>query len=111
MSCRDQGRRPWMAGPRSPRAAGFTLLELVVAMSILVVMTGLLFMVVGHISDAVSHNEQNIEANQVARAVLDQITRDFERVAYLDGTVNMYQQNTGFVVGGAVPTSTIYLLS
>ncbi|HLY27156.1 MAG TPA: hypothetical protein VKQ72_12500, partial [Aggregatilineales bacterium] len=59
-------------------------------MAILLTIVFILFSAFNSTSNLASLNARRVELNQIVRAVLDQISRDFQRAASLNGVVSMY---------------------
>lgn len=97
---------------RSNRTA-FTLIELLAALAVLSMLVVMLFMAFTNCNRMMVLGSNQMEKNQVVRAVLQQISRDLERTAYSSTAVNIYQANapTELIVGSGIYTNTLYCLS
>lgn len=73
--------------PPSRRAAGFTLLELLAAVTILAILSTLLFNAFNQASRAWTTAERNVGSTQQARAALEMIARELSQVVYATNAV------------------------
>ena len=73
--------------------AGFTLIELLAALAVLSMLVVLLFKAFSSTSSIMIAGSNEMEKNQVVRAVLQQISRDIERTAYSSSATNLFQLN------------------
>jgi len=92
------------------RRAGFTLIELMASMAILLVIVLILISAFNSASNVSELNQRRIELNQTVRAVLDQISRDIQRAGRLNNVVSMYLDSGGYLIPGIVPTNTLFML-
>ena len=75
----------------SAKAKGFTLLELMVAMSVTVILLGMVTFMTGVSMDGYKGSRDKVVAGRQAKEALDAITKDFEAmVARADGSDNMW---------------------
>ncbi|PAW77481.1 MAG: hypothetical protein B9S32_10810 [Verrucomicrobia bacterium Tous-C9LFEB] len=80
--------------PRSGRS-GFSLMELLVAMAVLVIISALLFQISEQTHRAVRTSHQQMDATQQARIVLDTLSADFSNLVAQNGfTVFVKQDGT-----------------
>jgi len=94
--------------------AAFTLIELLAALAVLSLLVVLLFKAFSSTSGIMIAGSNEMEKNQVVRAVLQQIARDVERTAYSSTAVNMYQATTPSEIiftGSGISNTTLYCLS
>ena len=91
----------------------FTLIELLAALAVLSMLVVMLFLAFTNCNRMMVLGSNQMEKNQVVRAVLQQISRDLERTAYSSSAVNMYQANTATEVisGSGISNCTLYCLS
>ena len=74
-----------------PKAKGFTMLELLVAMSVTVILLGMVTFMTGVSMDGYKGSRDKVVAGRQAKEALDAITKDFEAmVARADGSDNMW---------------------
>jgi len=97
---------------RSNRTA-FTLIELLAALAVLSMLVVMLFMAFTNCNRMMVLGSNQMEKNQVVRAVLQQISHDLERTAYSSIAVNIYQANAPaeLILGSGIYTNTLYCLS
>jgi len=97
---------------RSNRTA-FTLIELLAALAVLSMLVVMLFLAFTNCNRMMVLGSNQMEKNQVVRAVLQQISHDLERTVYYGNTVNIYQTNASaeLIVGSGIYTNTLYCLS
>jgi type II secretory pathway component PulJ len=103
-----------MSNKRHSNLAAFTLIELLAALAVLSMLVIMLFMAFSNASRMMILGSNQIEKNQVVRAVLQQISRDLERTVYSGSVVNMYQASTTtdyIFTGSGISNSTLYCLS
>ena len=75
----------------SAKAKGFTLLELLVAMSVTLLLLGMVTYMTGASMDGYKGSRDKVVAGRQAKEALDAITKDFEAiVARADGSENMW---------------------
>ena len=75
----------------SAKAKGFTLLELLVAMSVTLLLLGMVTYMTGASMDGYKGSRDKVVAGRQAKQALDAITKDFEAmVARADGSDNMW---------------------
>ena len=75
----------------SAKAKGFTLLELLVAMSVTLLLLGMVTYMTGASMDGYKGSRDKVVAGRQAKEALDAITKDFEAiVARADGSDNMW---------------------
>lgn len=90
----------------SAKAKGFTLLELMVAMSVTVILLGMVTFMTGVSMDGYKGSCDKVVAGRQAKEALDAITKDFEAmVARADGSDNMWlyaevEPNLSTALGG-----------
>ena len=90
----------------SAKAKGFTLLELMVAMSVTVILLGMVTFMTGVSMDGYKGSRDKVVAGRQAKEALDAITKDFEAmVARADGSDNMWlyaevEPNLSTALGG-----------
>lgn len=72
------------AFPRTRRAAGFTLIEIVVAVGITVLIAGFIVALLANVSGFWSRTAGRVSAESQARFVLDQLTLDLQSALYRD---------------------------
>ena len=96
---------------RDNRAA-FTLIELLAALAVLSLLVMMLFMAFSNANRMMTLGSNQMEKNQVVRAVLQQITRDVERTYYSSST-NMYLASAtpNSILGVNMSNSILYCLS
>jgi len=74
-----------------PKAKGFTMLELLVAMSVTVILLGMVTFMTGVSMDGYKGSRDKVVAGRQAKEALDAITKDFEAmVARIDGSTNQW---------------------
>jgi prepilin-type N-terminal cleavage/methylation domain-containing protein len=74
-----------------PKARGFTMLELLVAMSVTVILLGMVTFMTGVSMDGYKGSRDKVVAGRQAKEALDAITKDFEAmVVRMDGSDNMW---------------------
>lgn len=74
-----------------PKAKGFTMLELLVAMSVTVILLGMVTFMTGVSMDGYKGSRDKVLAGRQSKEALDAITKDFEAmVARADGSDNMW---------------------
>ena len=100
---------------RGSRSA-FTLIELLAALAVLSMLVVLLFNAFSSSSRMMALGSNQMEKNQVVRAVLQQITRDLERTAQTATSVNLYQDPVTagkelYFTGSGISNNTLYCLS
>ena len=102
-----------MLHKRHDKRRAFTLIELLTAMVVLSMLAVLLFMAFSNTSRIMNLGSNQMERNQVVRAVLQQIERDLERTAYSSTAINMYQATGAVevVTGLGISNTTLYCLS
>ena len=89
-----------------PKAKGFTLLELLVAMSVTLLLLGMVTYMTGASMDGYKGSRDKVVAGRQAKEALDAITKDFEAmVARADGSDNMWlyadvEPNLSTALGG-----------
>lgn len=90
----------------SAKAKGFTLLELLVAMSVTLLLLGMVTYMTGASMDGYKGSRDKVVAGRQAKQALDAITKDFEAmVARADGSDNMWlyadvEPNLSTALGG-----------
>jgi prepilin-type N-terminal cleavage/methylation domain-containing protein len=90
----------------SAKAKGFTLLELLVAMSVTLLLLGMVTYMTGVSMDGYKGSRDKVVAGRQAKEALDAITKDFEAmVARADGSDNMWlyaevEPNLSTALGG-----------
>ena len=90
----------------SAKAKGFTLLELLVAMSVTLLLLGMVTYMTGASMDGYKGSRDKVVAGRQAKEALDAITKDFEAmVARADGSDNMWlyadvEPNLSTALGG-----------
>lgn len=90
----------------------FTLIELVTALAVLGLLVVLLFQAFNSVSNLASRGSNQMEKNQVVRAVLQQIGRDLERTVSSASITNMYCSGANPIIGSSgISNSTLYFLS
>lgn len=88
------------------KAKGFTLLELLVAMSVTLLLLGMVTYMTGASMDGYKGSRDKVVAGRQAKEALDAITKDFEAmVVRMDGSDNMWlyadvEPNLSTVLGG-----------
>ena len=102
-----------MSSKLSCNRQAFTLIELLAALAVLSMLVVLLFNAFSSSSRIMALGSNQMEKNQVVRAVLQQISRDLERTAYSSAAVNLYQSAAASEVisGTGILTNTLYCLS
>ena len=76
--------------PPSTRAKGFTVIELLVAVSVTALLSGMLLLISTQVLETQSKSTSTIETNQIAQFVLDQVQEDLQCALYRnDGNVWM----------------------
>ena len=79
-----------LLNPNLKRIKGFTVLELIVAVAVTAVLTGMLLLISTQVLETQSRTNAELERNQVAHFVLDQIQEDLQCALYRnDGNVWM----------------------
>jgi len=91
----------------------FTLIELLAALAVLSMLVVMLFLAFTNCNRMMVLGSNQMEKNQVVRAVLQQISRDIERTAYFPRAVNLYQASaaTETISGTGISNCTLYCLS
>ena len=102
-----------MFNKRYPNQQAFTLIELLAALAVLSMLVVMLFLAFSNCNRMMVLGSNQMEKNQVVRAVLQQIARDLERTAYSSTAVNIYQPTTPgeLIPGSGILTNTLYCLS
>ena len=102
-----------MFNKRHGNRMAFTLIELLAALAVLGMLVVMLFVAFSNSNRMMILGANQMEKNQVVRAVLQQISRDIERTAYSGSAVNMYQAIAGVEVGSGlgISNNTLYCLS
>ena len=104
-----------MFNKRHDKRAAFTLIELLAALAVLSLLVMMLFTAFNNANRMMTLGSNQMEKNQVVRAVLQQISRDLERTAYFTTSTNMYAGLPGsFTIPGcgiSVSNHTLYCLS
>jgi len=96
---------------RDNRAA-FTLIELLAALAVLSLLVMMLFMAFSNANRMMTLGSNQMEKNQVVRAVLQQIARDVERTVYSTTSTNIYASPPAEIfTGSGIYTQTLYCLS
>jgi prepilin-type N-terminal cleavage/methylation domain-containing protein len=99
------------AKPVQRQAKGFTLLELLISMFVLLTVTGAIFEQINRMQRKSNAEALKLDQNQAARDFLDQTVRDLHMSGY--PAPSMYsnpQQNTGRVAQGLVSVSPTQIL-
>ena len=79
-----------LLNPNLKTIKGFTVLELIVAVAVTAVLTGMLLLISTQVLETQSRTNAELERNQVAHFVLDQIQEDLQCALYRnDGNVWM----------------------
>ena len=91
---------------------GFTLIELLAALAVLSMLVVMLFLAFTNCNRMMVLGSNQMEKNQVVRAVLQQIGRDIERTAYSSTAVNLFASGPSeTITGSGISNSTLYCLS
>ena len=95
------------------KRAAFTLIELLAALAVLSMLVMMLFMAFSNANRMMTLGSNQMEKNQVVRAVLQQIARDVERTCYSTTSTNLYcpVHTAVTVTGTGFSNSTLYCLS
>jgi prepilin-type N-terminal cleavage/methylation domain-containing protein len=97
-----------MLKPRTSAArSGFTLVELIVAMAILVIIVAALGQIMGTASNLTTSNNKHTDANNRARSVFDRMADDFARMVKRSDVDFIFFKATG-AGGGANDTMFFY---
>ena len=99
-----------MSNKRHSHLAAFTLIELLAALAVLSMLVIMLFMAFSNANRMMIMGSNQMEKNQVVRAVLQQIARDLERAAYSGASTNLYATTPTELLPG-ISNSTLYCLS
>ena len=98
--------------PPSTRAKGFTVIELLVAVSVTALLSGMLLLISTQVLETQSKSSSTLETNQIAQFVLDQIQEDLQCAVYRnDGNVWMAisllndNENTGSWVSPSISSN------
>ena len=98
--------------PPLTRTKGFTVIELLVAVSVTALLSGMLLLISTQVLETQSKSTSTIETNQIAQFVLDQVQEDLQCALYRnDGNVWMTisllddNENSGSWVNPAISSN------
>lgn len=101
MPAEDDGRllRPAFSLPTPPRPlrlnAGFTLIEILVALGVLGIVLALFTQIVGHVENVTTGGRRRLDVDSTAQLTLDRIARDLSTRASRADVDWLLQKNTG----------------
>ncbi|MEI8315027.1 MAG: prepilin-type N-terminal cleavage/methylation domain-containing protein [Verrucomicrobiota bacterium] len=103
-----------MSNNRHFNRRAFTLIELLAALAVLSMLVIMLFMAFSNANRMMLLGSNQMEKNQVVRAVLQQISRDLERTAFSSVGTNIYLASAAanyIFASSGISNSTLYCLS